>query len=351
MDIEQFNFHLPEHLIAQKPLENRSGSRLLVLQPKTGEIVHDTFQNIGAYLRPGDCLVVNDSKVIPVRLFGVKRSTGAKIEILLLHEKEAKDHWEALVKPARKIKQGDEIVFGNGELIATCTEVKAEGARIFHLTYDGIFLEVLDKLGEMPLPPYIKEKLDDKDRYQTVYAKEEGSAAAPTAGLHFTESLLESLQQSGIHIASVTLHVGLGTFRPITADKIEDHVMHAEFYRLAEENARLLNNVRDEGGKIIAVGTTATRVLETVAAKFDGVFKEDSGWTDIYIYPPYTFRAIDGLITNFHLPKSTLLLLISALAGRDLIFKAYEEAIRNEYRFFSFGDAMFILPVDRLIDK
>lgn len=350
MNIEQYNFHLPEHLIAQKPLENRTASRLLVLQPETGEIVHDTFANIGNYLQKGDCLVVNDSKVIPVRLFGTKKSTGAKIEILLLHETDVQDRWEALVKPARKIRNGDEIVFGNGELVAKCSDEKQEGARILQLQYEGIFLEILDRLGEMPLPPYIKEKLEDKDRYQTVYAKEEGSAAAPTAGLHFTEQLLESIKKQGIQIASVTLHVGLGTFRPITADSIEEHVMHSEYYHLSEENAHLLNKIKQSGGKIIAVGTTATRVLETVAANFNGKFKGTSGWTNIFIYPPYTFKAIDGLITNFHLPKSTLLLLISALANKEVIFKAYEEAIEKQYRFFSFGDAMFILPFDRRLE-
>lgn len=350
MNIEQYNFHLPEHLIAQKPLANRAASRLLVLQPETGQIVHDTFSNIDAYLQKGDCLVVNDSKVIPVRLFGTKRKTGAKIEILLLHETNEKDEWEALVKPARKIKRDDEIIFGNGELIAKCVEELPKGARILKLQYEGIFLEVLDKLGEMPLPPYIKEKLEDKDRYQTVYAKEEGSAAAPTAGLHFTEELLHSLKARGIQIASVTLHVGLGTFRPITAELIEDHVMHAEFYRLSEKNANLLNQVKQNGGKIIAVGTTATRVLETVIQKGNGRFKEASGWTDIFIYPPYSFQAIDGLITNFHLPKSSLLLLISALVNKEIIFQTYKEAIEEEYRFFSFGDAMFILPKDRQLD-
>lgn len=350
MNIEQFNYHLPEHLIAQTPLENRASSRLLVLEKFSGKMKHDTFSHIGDYLREGDCLVVNDSKVIPVRLFGTKSKTGAKIEILLLHETNEKDQWEALVKPARKIKIGDEIDFGHGTLKATCMGELADGARLLKLQYDGIFLEIIEQLGEMPLPPYIKEKLDDSDRYQTVYAKEEGSAAAPTAGLHFTDELLDSLRQKGVKIAYVTLHVGLGTFRPINTDTIEQHTMHAEYFRLTEENARILNEVKaSEGSNIIAVGTTATRVLETVAQQCSGTFKATSGWTDIYIYPPYTFKGIDGLITNFHLPKSSLLLLISAFANKKVIFSAYEEAIKKQYRFFSFGDAMFILPENRLI--
>lgn len=351
MNIESYNYHLPESLIAQTPLKDRTASRLLVLDKETGDMKHDIFQRISQYLQKGDCLVVNDSRVIPVRLFGMKESTGAKIEILLLHETGNTDEWQALVKPARKIKCGDTIQFGEGMLRAVCTEELTEGGRRLKLEYDGIFLEVLEQLGEMPLPPYIKEKLDDKDRYQTVYAREEGSAAAPTAGLHFTEQLLRELKRQGVKIAYVTLHVGLGTFRPISAPTIEEHKMHAEYFYLSEENAALLNEVKDTGGNIIAVGTTSTRVLETIAAKSCGKFESMSGWTDIFIYPPYSFRAIDGLITNFHLPKSTLLLLISAFAGKEFIFSAYEAAIKEQYRFFSFGDAMFILPKNRGLHK
>lgn len=342
MDMKQYDYHLPEQLIAQTPLKNRTSSKLLLLQKRTNEISHDRFANIKSYLNKGDCLVLNNSRVIPVRLFGVKKDTLAKVEILLLHEKE-NDVWEALVKPARKVKVGTEIIFGDGKLIATCTEEREEGSRLLKLSYEGIFLEVLEELGEMPLPPYIKVELENQERYQTVYAKEEGSAAAPTAGLHFTNELLAEIEALGVHIVYVTLHVGLGTFRPVTVDQIEDHQMHAEYYTLSKVNAELLNDVKKQGGNIIAVGTTSTRVLETVARDHHGQFRESSGWTDIYIYPPYKFEAIDGLITNFHLPKSTLLLLISAFAGKDAIFKAYEEAIKRNYRFFSFGDAMFIL--------
>lgn len=343
MKMEEYDYHLPEHLIAQTPLQHRSASKLLVLQPETGKMTHDVFSNIGTYLNKGDCLVVNNSRVIPVRLYGVKKDTQAKIEILLLHETE-ENVWEALVKPAKKVKVGTEICFGEGKLLATCIEEKAEGARILKLSYEGIFLKVLNELGEMPLPPYIKTQLTDGERYQTVYAKEKGSAAAPTAGLHFTEALLKEIEGLGVHIVDVTLHVGLGTFRPVTAFNIEDHHMHAEFFTMSKKSADHLNRVKQSGGRIISIGTTSTRVLETVAQKYEGTFRESSGWTDIYIYPPYTFQAVDGLITNFHLPKSTLLLLISALAGREMILQAYEEAIQKEYRFFSFGDAMFILP-------
>lgn len=343
MKMEEYDYHLPEELIAQTPLTNRTASKLLVLDRSNNELKHDIFSNIGMYLKPGDCLVLNNSKVIPVRLFGEKSDTKAKIEILLLHETD-KDTWEALVKPAKKVKVGTEIVFGEGKLITTCIEEKEEGGRLLRLEYNGIFLEVLQELGEMPLPPYIKKQLKDSQRYQTVYAKEDGSAAAPTAGLHFTNELLNSIKELGVHIAYVTLHVGLGTFRPVTTETIEEHKMHAEYYHLSEENAELLNSVRRNNGKLIAVGTTSTRVLETIVNKYDGEFRASSGWTDIYIYPPYQFKAIDGLITNFHLPKSTLLLLISALVGRETILKAYEEAIKHQYRFFSFGDAMFIEP-------
>lgn len=349
MDIEQFEYDLPDDLIAQTPLANRTSSRLLVLEKSSHKLRHDTFANIKKYVKPGDCLVLNDSKVIPVRLFGTKVQTGAKIEILLLHETNEPNEWEALVRPARKIKNGDQIDFGNGTLIATCVEEKEAGGRILQLSYEGVFLQLLDELGEMPLPPYIKETLADKNRYQTVYAKEEGSAAAPTAGLHFTDELLQSLQDYGVQIAYVTLHVGLGTFRPITATSIEDHEMHAEYYYLSQSNAKILNEVKQKGRNIIAVGTTATRVLETAMAE-EATFSERSGWTDIYIYPPYDFKAIDGLITNFHLPKSSLLLLISAFTNKEHIFAAYEAAIERQYRFFSFGDAMFILPENRSLD-
>ena len=346
MNIEAYDYDLPERLIAQTPLENRTSSKLLVLHPEGNDVTHDKFKNITQYLQKGDCLVLNNSKVIPVRLFGVKVETKAKIEILLLHEK-TNDEWEALVKPARKIKVGDEISFGDGKLIAKCVEEKEEGGRVLKLSYEGIFLEVLNELGEMPLPPYIKKQLQDDDRYQTVYAKEEGSAAAPTAGLHFTNELLEEVKQMGVKIAYVTLHVGLGTFRPVTVDDVEAHEMHHEYYHLSKETAEILTETKENKGRIIAVGTTSTRVLETVAKEHEEKFAESTGWTDIYIYPPYKFLAVDGLITNFHLPKSTLLLLISALCGKDKVFAAYEAAIQQEYRFFSFGDAMFILPNEK----
>lgn len=343
MNMDEYNYDLPEELIAQTPLENRTASRLLVLDPETEAMTHDVFANITDYLQEGDSLVLNNSRVIPVRLFGVKQDTKAKIEILLLHEIN-KDTWEALVKPARKVKVGTELSFGDGRLKAICVEEKAEGARVLQLSYDGIFLEVLDALGEMPLPPYIKSTLTDQERYQTVYAKEEGSAAAPTAGLHFTSALLEEVKKKGVNIVYLTLHVGLGTFRPVTVEQVEDHHMHAEYYTLSAASADVLNETKNNNGRIIAVGTTSTRVLETIAGSHQGKFAAATGWTDIYIYPPYTYQAIDGLITNFHLPKSTLLLLISALAGRETILHAYEEAIKQKYRFFSFGDAMFILP-------
>ena len=343
MDMNDYDYNLPEALIAQTPLQNRASSNLLVLEPHSKHIQHDVFSNITNYLKKGDCLVLNDSRVIPVRLFGHKKDTFGKIEVLLLHETE-EDTWEALVKPAKKVKTGTEIIFGDGQLIATCTAEKDDGARLLKLSYEGIFLEVLDQLGHMPLPPYIKEKLEDKERYQTVHAKEEGSAAAPTAGLHFTKSLLQRVEDMGVEIVYVTLHVGLGTFRPVTVENIEDHHMHSEYYVFSQESANKLNTIKQKGSKIISVGTTSTRVLETVMRDNNGVFKEKSGWTDIYIYPPYEYKAIDGLITNFHLPKSSLLLLVSALAGRDTILSAYEEAIERKYRFFSFGDAMFILP-------
>ena len=343
MKMEDYDYDLPEELIAQTPLLDRTASKLLVWDQANKEIMHRTFTDVTAYLQPGDCLVLNNSRVIPVRLFGVKQETNAKIEILLLHETE-KDTWEALVKPAKKVKVGTEIVFGDGRLRAICVEEKDEGARLLQLQYKGILLEVLDQLGEMPLPPYIKAQLNDQERYQTVYAKEEGSAAAPTAGLHFTQELLDKIKQMGVNIAYITLHVGLGTFRPVTVEHMEDHHMHSEYYSMTAETAKILNDTKLNQGKIIAVGTTSTRVLETIARDFANTFQECSGWTDIYIYPPFTFKAIDGLLTNFHLPKSSLLLLISAFAGRENMLAAYEEAIKHKYRFFSFGDAMFILP-------
>lgn len=342
MKLDMFDFNLPEELIAQVPLKNRADSRLMVVNKETGEIKHEVFKNITEYLREGDCLVLNDTKVLPARLFGVKTDTGAHIEVLLLKQMEG-DRWETLVKPAKRVKEGTELEFGDGLLKAVCTETLEHGGRVLEFSYSGIFYEVLDQLGEMPLPPYIKERLEDKDRYQTVYAKEPGSAAAPTAGLHFTEQLLEEIKQMGVHIAFITLHVGLGTFRPVNVDDIEGHDMHSEFYMMTEETAQLLNEVHEKGGRIITVGTTSTRTLETIATAQDGKFKASSGWTNIFIYPGYTFKAIDGLITNFHLPKSTLIMLVSALAGRENILHAYNTAVEERYRFFSFGDAMFII--------
>ncbi|MCQ6266410.1 tRNA preQ1(34) S-adenosylmethionine ribosyltransferase-isomerase QueA [Fictibacillus sp. WQ 8-8] len=341
MDINLFDFELPEELIAQTPLKDRTASRLMVLDPVTGQIQHNTFKNIIHYLNPGDCLVLNDTRVLPARLLGEKEDTKAKIEILLLKET-GSDTWETLVKPAKRVKPGTVVSFGNGLLKAVCLEETDQGGRTFKFEYEGIFYEILDALGEMPLPPYIKEQLEERERYQTVFAKHQGSAAAPTAGLHFTESLLEEIKNKGIHVAFITLHVGLGTFRPVSVEDIEEHDMHAEYYQLTKGTAALLNEVRNNGGRIISVGTTSTRTLETVAGKH-GEFREDSGWTDIFIYPGYRFKAIDGMITNFHLPKSTLIMLISALAGRENVLKAYNEAVRQRYRFFSFGDAMLIL--------
>ncbi|QAS54075.1 tRNA preQ1(34) S-adenosylmethionine ribosyltransferase-isomerase QueA [Halobacillus litoralis] len=340
MDIKQYDFELPEELIAQVPLENRSSSRLMVCNRRTNEIEHRHFSQITEYLNSGDCLVLNDTRVLPARLYGAKEDTGGKVEVLLLHQTE-KDEWEVLIKPAKKVKVGTRIVFGEGQLTAECTEIQEHGGRKVKFSYDGIFLEVLDSLGEMPLPPYIKEQLPDRERYQTVYAKEEGSAAAPTAGLHFTEDLLEELQAKGIEMAYLTLHVGLGTFRPVSVDNVEEHDMHAEFYQLNQQTADQLNEVRQRGGRIISVGTTSTRTLETII-RDHGTFTAASGWTDIFIYPPQTLKAIDGLITNFHLPKSTLIMLVSAFAGRDFILEAYRKAVEERYRFFSFGDAMFI---------
>ncbi len=342
MKVDLFDFHLPEELIAQTPLEQRTESRLMVLNKESGIIKHDIFKNIKEYLQPGDCLVLNDTKVLPARLFGMKEDTGAKIEVLLLKQIEG-DEWETLIKPAKRVKEGTKIVFGDGTLTAVCTGEAEHGGRKLKFSYEGIFYEVLEQLGEMPLPPYIKEQLEEKDRYQTVFAKERGSAAAPTAGLHFTEELLEELKKIGVHIAFITLHVGLGTFRPVSVDSIEEHDMHSEFYQVTEGTALLLNSVREQGGRIITVGTTSTRTLETIAAANEGKFVAENGWTNIFIYPGYEFKAIDGMITNFHLPKSTLIMLVSALAGRDHVLNAYNTAVEERYRFFSFGDAMLIL--------
>ena len=340
MKTDDFNFDLPERLIAQTPLEKRDNSKLLILDKKTGEMEHESFNNIINYLNEGDVLVLNDTKVMPARLYGMKEDTNASIEILLLKEIK-KDTWECLTRPAKRIHVGSVISFGNGLLKAECTEIKEEGIRVFKLLYNGILYEILDKLGEMPLPPYIHEKLKDKDRYQTVYAKNIGSAAAPTAGLHFTNELLERIKEKGIIVTYVTLHVGLGTFRPVNVEDVKKHKMHSEFYQMSKETAEILNQAKLEGRRIISVGTTSTRTLETIINLY-GSFTECSGWTDIFIYPGYKFKAIDCLITNFHLPKSTLLMLVSALATKDIILNAYKEAVEREYRFFSFGDSMFI---------
>jgi S-adenosylmethionine:tRNA ribosyltransferase-isomerase len=340
--VDLFDFDLPEELIAQTPLEDRSSSRLMVLKKETGNLEHTIFKNVKNYLTKGDCLVLNDTRVLPARLFGVKEETGAKVEVLLLMQQEG-DRWETLVKPAKRIKKGTKIHFGDGLLTATCVEELDHGGRIIDFQYNGIFYEILDTLGEMPLPPYIKEQLEDQDRYQTVFARERGSAAAPTAGLHFTEDLLKELKQAGIHIAFITLHVGLGTFRPVSVEDIDEHEMHSEFYQMTEETAHLLNEVKQSGGRIISVGTTSTRTLETIASACDGQFQATSGWTNIFIYPGYEFKAIDGLITNFHLPKSTLIMLVSSLAGRENVINAYNIAVKERYRFFSFGDAMLII--------
>lgn len=340
MKVEDFNYHLPEELIAQTPLKNRSASRLLLLEKESGKIEHDHFNNIIDYLVSGDVLVLNDTSVIPARMFGIKENTGAAIEVLLLKQKE-NDIWECLVKKARKIKVGTTISFGNGLLKAKCVRIDDEGIRDFKMLYDGVFYEILDELGEMPLPPYIHEKLIDQDRYQTVYNKFKGSAAAPTAGLHFTKELMKKITDKGVIISYITLHVGLGTFRPVSVDTIEDHIMHSEFYQMNQETADILNLAKKENRRIIAVGTTSLRTLETIV-RDHSTFCETSGWSDIFIYPGYTFKAIDSLITNFHLPKSTLIMLVSALAGKEYIMKAYQEAIFEKYRFFSFGDSMFI---------
>ncbi len=340
MTVEDFDYNLPEELIAQTPLKTRSDSRLLILDKNTGEIEHKHFKDIIDYMNPGDTIVVNDTKVIPARLIGEKTDTLAVIEVLLLKNIE-NDIWECLCKPAKRVKVGTIVSFGEGLLKAKCIECCDEGIRKFELIYSGILYEILDKLGTMPLPPYIHEKLEDKTRYQTVYAKNIGSAAAPTAGLHFTNELLDSLKEKKVNIAYLTLHVGLGTFRPVMVEKIEEHHMHSEFYRISQDVCDMINKTKERGNKVVAVGTTSVRVLETVASKY-GTLKEDSGWTNIFIYPGYEFKVVNNLITNFHLPKSTLIMLVSALAGRDKILKAYNEAVLQKYRFFSFGDAMFI---------
>jgi S-adenosylmethionine:tRNA ribosyltransferase-isomerase len=338
MKLQDFNYDLPKKLIAQTPLNKRDSSRLLVLDKKTGLINHDHFKNIINYLNKGDILVLNDSKVIPARLIGVKEETGANIELLLL--KEENEIAKALVKPSKRVNIGTVINFGN-KLKAKCIKVLDEGLRVFELFYDGILYEILEELGEMPLPPYITEKLKDKDRYQTVYAKNEGSSAAPTAGLHFTNEILEEIKKKGVKVVYITLHVGLGTFRPVNVENIEKHKMHSEFYMMSKETSDILNEGLRNNNKIISVGTTVTRTLETIINQY-GYFKECSGWTDIFIYPGYKFKCIDSLITNFHLPKSTLIMLVSAFAGKNNIMKAYNEAIKEEYRFFSFGDSMLI---------
>ena len=335
-----FYYDLPEELIAQDPLQDRSGSRLMVLDRRTGEITHKIFRDITEYLHPGDCLVINNTKVIPARLYGVKEGTEAKIEVLLLKRRE-NDIWETLVKPGKKCKVGTKISFGEGILTGEVIDVVEEGNRLIQFTYEGIFEEILDRLGQMPLPPYITHQLQDKNRYQTVYAKHDGSAAAPTAGLHFTPELLAKVREMGVEIAEVTLHVGLGTFRPVKEDDVLKHHMHSEFYHIEQAEAEKINRAKQAGHRVIAVGTTSTRTLEA-ASDEHGFLQEKSGWTEIFIYPGYQFKVIDALITNFHLPESTLVMLVSALAGREQVLHAYEEAVAERYRFFSFGDAMFI---------
>lgn len=340
MKVEEFDYELPQELIAQTPLEQRSNSRLLVLDKKTGEIKHQHFYDIIDYLSDNDVLVLNDTKVLPSRIYGIKEETKAYIEVLLLKEIK-KNVWTALTKPARRVKLGTVISFNDGLLKAKCVRVGEDGERDFEMIYDGIFIEILEKIGSMPLPPYIHEKLNDGNRYQTVYAKEYGSAAAPTAGLHFTKELIEKLKQKNVTICYVTLHVGLGTFRPVSVENVEDHHMHSEVYHMSKEVAETLNNAKSQGKRIICVGTTSTRTLESIYTKYNK-FVETTEDTNIFIYPPYEFKAVDALITNFHLPKSTLIMLVSALAGKEFIMNAYHEAVKEKYRFFSFGDAMFI---------
>lgn len=340
MKTDDFDYYLPEELIAQTPLKKRDSSRMLVLDKQNGNIFHKTFSDIIDYLNPGDTLVLNDTKVIPARIIGAKEETGAVIELLLLKNIDD-NNWECLTRPAKRVKVGTVISFGDGMLKATCSSVGEEGIRVFSLSYDGILYEILDKLGTMPLPPYIHEKLEDQSRYQTVYAKNIGSAAAPTAGLHFTKELLNDIKNKNVNIAYLTLHVGLGTFRPVNVEDVTKHKMHTEYYSISKETCDIINKTKESGNKIVVVGTTSVRVLETVMNRF-GELKECSGVTDIFIYPGYKFKIVDNLITNFHLPKSTLVMLVSALAGKDNIMKAYHEAVLNKYRFFSFGDAMFI---------
>lgn len=340
MNVKDFDYELPEELIAQDPLEDRSSSRLMILDRETGEIRHTVFKSIIDELQAGDCLVINNTKVIPARLFGIKEETGASIEVLLLKRKED-NIWETLVRPGKKAKPGTVLSFGDGLLKGTVVEVVEEGNRLIQFSYEGIFEEILDRLGQMPLPPYITHPLKDKNRYQTVYAKYDGSAAAPTAGLHFTRELLEQIQAKGVELASVTLHVGLGTFRPVKVENVQEHHMHSEFFRIEEKEAEKINRAKREGRRVISVGTTSCRTLES-AADEQGFVAAKSSWTDIFIYPGYRFKCIDALITNFHLPQSTLLMLVSALAGREHVLAAYEEAVKERYRFFSFGDAMFI---------
>ncbi len=340
MKTSDFYFDLPEEMIAQDPLVDRTQSKLMVLDKNTGTIEHKHFHNIIEYLNPGDCLVLNDTRVIPARLYGAREGTGGKVEILLLTRLDS-DRWEVLAKPGKKVSPGNRIVFGTGELTCTVEEVIEDGKRIVKFDYEGIFEEVLDRLGEMPLPPYITHKLEDKERYQTVYSKHDGSAAAPTAGLHFTNDLLTRIKEKGIKIAYVTLHVGLGTFRPVKIDNLEEHDMHSEFYMIEEDQADIINHAKAKGGRIIPVGTTSTRTLES-CTNHAGILQHGSGWTNIFIYPGYTFKLVDCLITNFHLPESTLIMLVSALAGKESVLNAYELAVKEQYRFFSFGDAMLI---------
>ena len=340
MNTSDFWYDLPEELIAQTPLGQRDASRMLHLDPKTGEIEHRHFTDILDYLRPGDCLILNDTRVLPARIYGVKEETGAVVEFLLLKQKEL-DLWECLCKPGKRAKPGTVFSFGDGRLTGTVTDVTDDGGRVVRFSYDGNFYAILDEIGQMPLPPYIHEKLEDQERYQTVYSNELGSAAAPTAGLHFTPELLKRVEDMGVAIGKVTLHVGLGTFRPVKVDNIEEHKMHSEHYWMPKETADLINRTKENGGRIIAVGTTSCRTLESVATKL-GCIAEDEGWTSIFIYPGYEFKAMDGLITNFHLPESTLIMLVSAFAGYDNTMKAYAEAVKERYRFFSFGDSMMI---------
>ncbi len=343
MNVSDFDYELPPELIAQDPLADRSSSRLLILDRETGAITHRIFRDITDELHPGDCLVINNTKVIPARLLGVRKETGAAVELLLLKRIEDRENtWETLVRPGKKCREGAVLSFGDGLLEAEITEVLPDGNRLVRFTFDGIFEEILDRLGQMPLPPYITHHLEDKNRYQTVYAKYDGSAAAPTAGLHFTQELLAQIRKKGVSVAEITLHVGLGTFRPVKVDTVEEHHMHSEYYEVNAEAAALINRAKKDGHRVIAVGTTSCRTLESAAGK-DGLLEPCSGWTEIFIYPGYSFKIVDALITNFHLPKSTLMMLVSALAGRENIMKAYGEAIKERYRFFSFGDAMFII--------